>query len=157
MNYWSDLFTPETFEAFGRSDRTISGFRESQPSMADKVRVGDKFICYESSGQQKSSRKRDITDIEPLRRRRWLFTDDPFSLPRRWLFTDDPFPLPLFPSLDLWEPPWSVPLGPPRPLSPSVKLSAGELRKELSGQMVAPSDSLLHRLLPQDVGLQRLL
>jgi hypothetical protein len=46
MNYWSDLFTPETFEGFARSDRTISGFRESQRSMAEKVRVGDKFICY---------------------------------------------------------------------------------------------------------------
>jgi hypothetical protein len=46
MNFWSDLFTPETYEAFGVSDRTITGFRESQRSMADKVRVGDKFICY---------------------------------------------------------------------------------------------------------------
>ncbi|MCS6851063.1 MAG: hypothetical protein NZ700_07830 [Gemmataceae bacterium] len=46
MNYWTNLFTPETFEAFSRSDRTVSGFRESQRSMADKVRVGDKFICY---------------------------------------------------------------------------------------------------------------
>jgi hypothetical protein len=46
MNYWTDLFTPETYEAFARSDRTISGFRESQRSMAEKVRVGDKFICY---------------------------------------------------------------------------------------------------------------
>src|SRR5262249_52863917 len=46
MNYWSDLFTPETFEAFARSDRTISGFRETQRSMAERVRVGDKFICY---------------------------------------------------------------------------------------------------------------
>ncbi|HEX4054410.1 MAG TPA: hypothetical protein VHX86_09100 [Tepidisphaeraceae bacterium] len=46
MTYWSDLFTPETYEAFGRSDRTISGFRESQRTMAEKVRVGDKLICY---------------------------------------------------------------------------------------------------------------
>lgn len=46
MNYWSDLFTPETYEAFGRSDHSVSGFRESQRPMADKVRVGDKFICY---------------------------------------------------------------------------------------------------------------
>jgi hypothetical protein len=46
MNYWSDLFTPETYEAFGRSDRTVSGFRQSQRTMADRVRVGDKFICY---------------------------------------------------------------------------------------------------------------
>ena len=46
MNYWTDLFTPETYEAFSRSDRTISGFRVTQRSMAEKVRVGDKFICY---------------------------------------------------------------------------------------------------------------
>ncbi|MFL5340774.1 MAG: hypothetical protein ACJ8F7_11545 [Gemmataceae bacterium] len=46
MEYWSDLFTPETYEGFSNSDRTISGFRESQRAMAEKVNVGDKFICY---------------------------------------------------------------------------------------------------------------
>ncbi|CAN5545241.1 hypothetical protein BH09PLA1_BH09PLA1_14090 [soil metagenome] len=46
MPYWSDLFNPETYEAFGRSDRTISGFRESQRTMAEKVRVADKLVCY---------------------------------------------------------------------------------------------------------------
>jgi hypothetical protein len=46
MTYWTDLFTPETFEAFSRSNRNISGFRESQKGMAEKVRVGDKFLCY---------------------------------------------------------------------------------------------------------------
>ena len=46
MTYWSDLFTPETYEAFGRSDRMFTGFRESQRAMAEKVRTGDKFICY---------------------------------------------------------------------------------------------------------------
>jgi|688.fasta_scaffold21401_7 hypothetical protein len=46
MTYWTDLFTPETYEAFSRSNRNISGFRESQKGMAEKVRVGDKFLCY---------------------------------------------------------------------------------------------------------------
>lgn len=46
MNYWTDLFTPETYEAFTRSDRSVSGFRETQRGMAERVRVGDKFICY---------------------------------------------------------------------------------------------------------------
>lgn len=46
MNYWTDLFTPETYEAFTHSDRTISGFRETQRGMADRVCVGDKFVCY---------------------------------------------------------------------------------------------------------------
>jgi hypothetical protein len=46
MTYWTDLFTPETYEAFSRSNRNISGFRESQKGMAEKVRVRDKFLCY---------------------------------------------------------------------------------------------------------------
>lgn len=46
MAYWTDLFTPDTFEAFARSDRTVSGFRESQKAFAEKVRPGDVFVCY---------------------------------------------------------------------------------------------------------------
>ncbi len=40
MNYWTDLFTPETYEAFSCSDRSVSGFRETQRAMAERVRVG---------------------------------------------------------------------------------------------------------------------
>lgn len=46
MNYWTNLFTPETYEGFSNSARTVSGFRETQRGMADRIRVGDKFICY---------------------------------------------------------------------------------------------------------------
>jgi len=46
MDYLTDLFTPETYEAFSRSDRTVSGFRESQRTMAEKVSPGDKLLCY---------------------------------------------------------------------------------------------------------------
>lgn len=46
MTYWTDLFTPATYEAFGRSDRTVSGFRESQRTMALRVRPGDILVCY---------------------------------------------------------------------------------------------------------------
>ncbi len=46
MNYLSDLFTPATYEAFSKSDRTISGFRESQRTMAEKVKRGDNLVCY---------------------------------------------------------------------------------------------------------------
>ena len=46
MGYYLDLFSPETYEAFGRSNRTISGFRASQRNAAFKIGVGDKFICY---------------------------------------------------------------------------------------------------------------
>ncbi len=46
MAYYLDLFSPETYEAFSRSARDISGFRPRQESIANRIQVGDKFICY---------------------------------------------------------------------------------------------------------------
>lgn len=46
MTYYTDLFSPETYEAFSRSGRDISGFSPQQRTIANKVRVGDKLICY---------------------------------------------------------------------------------------------------------------
>lgn len=46
MAYYTDLFSPETYEAFSESDRTISGFRMRHKKLASKVNIGDKLICY---------------------------------------------------------------------------------------------------------------
>src|ERR1051326_119342 len=46
MAYFLDLFSPETHEAFSRSDRTISGFRPRQRNVAGNVKRGDKLLCY---------------------------------------------------------------------------------------------------------------
>lgn len=46
MAYYLDLFSPETYEAFGRSDRSISGFRMRQRNVARRIKPGDKFVCY---------------------------------------------------------------------------------------------------------------
>ena len=46
MNYYTDLFSPETYLAFTNSDRTISGFRKRQKSFVERLNVGDKLICY---------------------------------------------------------------------------------------------------------------
>lgn len=46
MNYYTDLFSPETYEAFSKSDRTVSGFRPSQENAARKIEIGDKLVCY---------------------------------------------------------------------------------------------------------------
>jgi hypothetical protein len=46
MNYWTNIFSPATYEAFLRSDRSVSGFRESQREMARRVCPGDKLLCY---------------------------------------------------------------------------------------------------------------
>jgi hypothetical protein len=46
MNYYLDLFSPETYEAFTKSDRTTSGFRERHRQVAQRLKVGDRFLCY---------------------------------------------------------------------------------------------------------------
>jgi hypothetical protein len=46
MAYYIDLFSPETYEAFSKSDRSTSGFRERQRGVAADIQPGDKLICY---------------------------------------------------------------------------------------------------------------
>jgi hypothetical protein len=46
MAYFTNLFTTETYEAFWNSDRSICGFRESQMSMAARVKKGDRLVAY---------------------------------------------------------------------------------------------------------------
>jgi predicted RNA-binding protein len=46
MSYYLDLFSPLTYEAFKRSSQTISGFRIRHKAIAQRVKKGDRFICY---------------------------------------------------------------------------------------------------------------
>ena len=46
MNYYTDLFSPETYEVFSTSDRTITGFRLRQRNQAQRLVPGDLFVCY---------------------------------------------------------------------------------------------------------------
>ena len=47
MQYFLDLFTPETWRAFSYSDRTVTGFRSRQRRIAkEKVNEGDLLLCY---------------------------------------------------------------------------------------------------------------
>jgi hypothetical protein len=46
MAYYVDLFSPETYQAFSNSDRTVSGFRERHESLAKRILPGDTLVCY---------------------------------------------------------------------------------------------------------------
>jgi predicted RNA-binding protein len=46
MAYYLDLFSPQTHEAFSRSDRDISGFNMSQKNLASRLKPGDKLVAY---------------------------------------------------------------------------------------------------------------
>jgi hypothetical protein len=44
MAYFIDLFSPETYDAFKRSSRDVSGFRLRHKNMADRVKRGDTLV-----------------------------------------------------------------------------------------------------------------
>jgi len=46
MAYYTNLFSPETYEVFTKSGQGISGFRVRQENAASRIKVGDKLICY---------------------------------------------------------------------------------------------------------------
>lgn len=46
MAYYLNLFSPETYEAFSRSARELCGFRLRHKKAAQRVEVGDRFLCY---------------------------------------------------------------------------------------------------------------
>jgi predicted RNA-binding protein len=60
MAYYLDLFSPATYEAFSKSDRTVSGFRPRQRGVAQRIKRGDRLVCY----MTKLSRWVGILEVE---------------------------------------------------------------------------------------------
>ena len=48
MAFFLDLFSPETYRAFGWSKEDISVFRKRQENAAKQIHSGDKLICYKT-------------------------------------------------------------------------------------------------------------
>lgn len=46
MAYYTDLFSPMTYEAFSKSDRTITGFRRRHLNLSRRIHPGDRLLCY---------------------------------------------------------------------------------------------------------------
>src|SRR5579872_3315255 len=98
MAYYLDLFSPETYEAFTRSDRSVSGFRPSQRSAANKLQAGDKLLCY----MTKLSRWVGLLEVHdgPFEDKSPIFyeQDDPFVIRFHvgadvWLTVDKSIPI----------------------------------------------------------------
>ena len=82
MNYFIDLFSPETATAFEQSKRDVSGFRISRKTYVEnqKIGPGDKFICYVTRLQRfvgvLEIKSKYFTDDTPIFQR----SKDPFVL-----------------------------------------------------------------------------
>lgn len=46
VDYWLDLFSPETWEEAREQDFRVTGFRLSRWSIVSKIKPGDFFVCY---------------------------------------------------------------------------------------------------------------
>jgi hypothetical protein len=46
MTFYTNLFSPDTFETFSRSAREVSGFSRHQLPWARRIHPGDRFVCY---------------------------------------------------------------------------------------------------------------
>jgi predicted RNA-binding protein len=98
MNYYLNLFSPETYEAFTRSSQDVSGFRPRQRNAAGRIEVGDRFICY----MTKTSRWIGVLEVtsECYEDNTPIFypEDDPFVIrfkvkPIAWLDKDRAIPI----------------------------------------------------------------
>jgi predicted RNA-binding protein len=98
MAYFLDLFSPETYEAFSATSRSVSGFRERHETVAKRISPGDKLICY----MTKLSRWIGVLEVleGPYRDHAPLFypEDDPFVVrfhvkPLIWLPKEKAIPI----------------------------------------------------------------
>ena len=44
--YWLNLFTGKTWEEFIRNGADVTGFKERRKKIAERIKLGDDFICY---------------------------------------------------------------------------------------------------------------
>lgn len=90
MPYFLNLYSPATYEAFSKSDRTVTGFQERHQAVARRVKAGDMLLCY-------------VTKLS-----RWVgaqtVLDGPFVDHTPLFSQDDPFIVRFHIKPDIWLP-----------------------------------------------------
>jgi hypothetical protein len=100
MNYFIDLFSPETAKAFEKTKKDVTGFRISRKAYIENQKIGhgDKFICYVTRLQRfvgiLEIKSKHFIDETPI----FVDENDPFVLrfkvePLAWLSLDKAIPI----------------------------------------------------------------
>jgi hypothetical protein len=98
MAHYIDLFSPDTYQAFSSSDRSVSGFRPRHEGLAKRIHPGDTLVCYVT----KLSRWVGLLTVNrgPYKDDSPVFTaeHDPFTIrfnvsPTVWLDLDKAVPI----------------------------------------------------------------
>lgn len=98
MAYYLDIFSPETYEAFSKSDKTLSGFRLKKEHLAHKIKPGDKLICYITKLSRWIGILEVLSDCFKDSSPRFFEIDDPFIVrfkvkPIAWLDKEKAIPI----------------------------------------------------------------
>jgi hypothetical protein len=88
--YWLDLFSHKTWTEFLKAGGTVTGFRESRWRTAQRITVGDYFLCY-LTGVSRWIGLLEVTG-EAYQDGSPIWADDPFPvrLPVKLLIALDP-------------------------------------------------------------------
>ena len=149
MAHYVDLFSPETSEAFARSPRDVSGFRERHWTTAQRVKSGDLLVCYLTH----LSRWIGLLEVldGPFRDSRPIFLPDPDPFvvrfhvrPAVWLPADKAIPIH---DPDMWST-----LSFTRELEPGSAGWTGRVRGSLNRLDVEDGTYLARRLFEQSNG-----
>ena len=95
--YYLNLFSPATYEAFSRSDRTVSGFQEKHQALARRVKPGDSLLCYVTKLSRWAGAL-EVVDGPFVDRTPIYAPDDPFIVrfhvtPEIWLPMEQAIPI----------------------------------------------------------------
>jgi hypothetical protein len=77
--YYTEIFSPETYEGFSQSDKTVAGFRPRQRPAVERLQRGDKLVAY-VTGLSRWVGLLEVVDADPFE------SSDPIVVP-----VDDPF------------------------------------------------------------------
>lgn len=98
MTYYLDLSSPQTYETFGKTDRSITGFRKYHEKWAKKINPGDRFICYMTKLSRWVGVLEVLSDYFIDKTPRYYEHDDPFIVrfkvkPLVWLDKEKAVPI----------------------------------------------------------------
>lgn len=98
MGYYLDIFSPITYEAFSITKKDVAGVREEHAGYINKLRPGDKLICYLTKLGRWVGVLEVVSGVFKDESPRFQAIDDPFILrvkvkPLAWLDKEKAIPI----------------------------------------------------------------
>ncbi|MBN2502903.1 MAG: EVE domain-containing protein [Anaerolineales bacterium] len=98
MAYYLDIFSPETYEAYSKSKKDVTGFRIRQHKKAQQIHPGDKFVCYMTKLSHWVGILEVVSECFVDETPRFYSDDDPFIVrfkvkPNVWLDKEKTIPI----------------------------------------------------------------